>query len=223
MSAARTTAPARAGAPARRLAPAGRSVRGLPPDLRVADQRRRLLAAFAAEVPRRGYDELSVEHVVRRAGVSRRTVYELFDGKADLFAAAHAEAFLSMRRLLRRAVRAAGAGASSWPDLVRAVLAALLDGATAAPDRALLLAAPSLVAGPHVGACHSRLRQAFGPCLRAAAPTGAPLSLPEAALGGLTEPIAGRILAGESDSLPALAPSLSTFLLACFPGPGASP
>jgi len=51
-------------------------------------QRDRLLMAAADAVAERGYVATSVEDILRRAGVSRTTFYQLFDSKSDCFLAA---------------------------------------------------------------------------------------------------------------------------------------
>lgn len=48
-------------------------------------QRRRLLEAMAEVVAEQGYGDTSVADVLTRAGVSRKTFYELFDHKQDCF------------------------------------------------------------------------------------------------------------------------------------------
>ena len=53
-----------------------------------ASQRSRLLEAMTAEVADRGYAATSVQHVLRAAGVSRSTFYELFLDKSACFLAA---------------------------------------------------------------------------------------------------------------------------------------
>jgi AcrR family transcriptional regulator/DNA-binding MarR family transcriptional regulator len=55
-------------------------------------QRARILVAMAEVACERGAGDVSVGHVVERAGVSRRTFYELFDGREDCFLAAFDEA-----------------------------------------------------------------------------------------------------------------------------------
>ena len=179
-------------------------------------QRRRILVAATASFAR-GYERTAVEDIVKRAGVSRRTVYDLFDGKDAIFRAAHSGALASLRRRLRNA--------GSRPVRLDAALDALLTWAVAEPDPALLVVAPALVAGPNVGLARERLFAVLGPSLGLPAPrstTGRP-SLPEALLGGLAEVIAGRLLGGDSTTLPSLAPALSHFILAYRPALEARP
>ncbi|MCD0447877.1 TetR/AcrR family transcriptional regulator [Actinocorallia sp. API 0066] len=55
-------------------------------------QRARLCRALAEAMAERGYAATSVEHVLKRAGVSRLSFYQLFDSKADCFVAAFEQA-----------------------------------------------------------------------------------------------------------------------------------
>lgn len=65
-----------------------RGQHGLPPELVSADQRARLHAAIVRAVAEAGYLQVTVEQVITRAGVSRRTFYDLYDNKQDCLIAA---------------------------------------------------------------------------------------------------------------------------------------
>ena len=69
------------------LAPLPRGRHKLSPEDVSASQRARLLVAMAACVGEEGYAATTVPRVVARARVSRNAFYELFDDKADCFAA----------------------------------------------------------------------------------------------------------------------------------------
>lgn len=186
----------------------------------VADyQRRRILLAATAAFAR-GYDRTAVEDIVESAGVSRRTIYELFDGKEAIFRAAHTRALASLRRRLR----GVGSAGDSEPARTNVALSALLAWATAEPTQALLIFAPTLVAGPHAPAARQGLFATLGPPLGVGASGGgAPPLIREALLGGLAELIAARLLSGAASTLPSLAPSLARFLLAYRPALAARP
>ncbi len=196
-----------------------RSLRDRPPGQVALYQRRRILIA-ATEAFAQGYDRTAVEDVVEGAGVSRRTVYDLFDGKEAIFHAAHTRALASLRRRLP----GVGSAGDSEPARTNVALSALLAWATAEPTQALLVFAPALVAGPHVAAARERLFSVLGPSLGVGAPDrGAPPLIREALLGGFAELIAARLLAGDASTLPSLAPSLARFLSAYRPALAASP
>jgi AcrR family transcriptional regulator len=104
----------------------------------------RMLAAAAQVVDDYGYGGMSVARVTTRAGVSRRTFYDLFDDREDCFLALFDEA---VGRASDIAVHAA-AGESSWREQVRAALAALLVFAGDDPVTGSLLIVDALGAGP---------------------------------------------------------------------------
>jgi TetR/AcrR family transcriptional regulator len=54
----------------------------------LASQRGRMLQAIAEAVAEKGYARVTVADVISRAGVSRETFYEQFEGKEDAFLAA---------------------------------------------------------------------------------------------------------------------------------------
>lgn len=197
-----------------------RPLRGRQPGPVAFRQRRRILIA-ATETFAQGYDRAAVEDVVERAGVSRRTVYDLFDGKEAIFRAAHTRALASLRRRLRDA-GSVGDSKAACPDITL-TLVALLAWATAEPAQALLVFVPALVAGPHAAATRERLFATLGPPLGVGASgRGAPHLICEALLGGLAELIAARLLSGDVSTLPSLAPSLTGFILAYRPALAAS-
>lgn len=62
---------------------------GLPREEVERSQRERLLLAAAEAVGAKGYAATSVEDILKRAGVSRATFYQLYDDKLDCFLAAY--------------------------------------------------------------------------------------------------------------------------------------
>ena len=71
----------------RRGLPRGKAA--LPPEVVEATQRRRLLRAVAEVAGTKGITELTVADITARAGVSRRSFYELFKDKDDCYLAAY--------------------------------------------------------------------------------------------------------------------------------------
>lgn len=112
----------------------------------VADiQRARLVAAAVHAATERGAAEFTVASVVERAGVSRRTFYELFSDSEDCLLAAIQDAY---GRARARALSAIDAALGSWREQVRAVVVALLRFFEERPDIARLLLVEWLAAGP---------------------------------------------------------------------------
>jgi AcrR family transcriptional regulator len=90
---------------------------------RVAEiQRQRILGAMAQVAAERGAGNVTVAHVVARAGISRRTFYELFEDREACLLAALDEAIGEAAAVVVPAYE----GQRDWCGSVRAGLAALL-------------------------------------------------------------------------------------------------
>jgi AcrR family transcriptional regulator len=82
------------------------------PDRRIVRTRELVLDAFRALMVERGYEKMTVQHVLNRSGVGRATLYAHFKGKEDLLEA-------SIGRLqegLRRAWAAEASGSRYLPQ-----------------------------------------------------------------------------------------------------------
>jgi AcrR family transcriptional regulator len=81
----------------------------------------RLLEGMAHAVADKGYADTTIADIVREAGVSRRTFYEHFAGKAECLVALYEAASHNALKVLRDAIdpattgRAGGAGAVGVP------------------------------------------------------------------------------------------------------------
>lgn len=183
---------------------------GLSPEAVVADQRRRILVALTEVVLRDGYQATGAKGVCALAGVSRRTFYELFEGKDTAFCAAFSEALAPLAALVRMS------GHGKWPPGL-----ATLRWIAVHPSASALLVAEPLTAGPHLSYCHDRLFATFGPCLgrgRRHSPVGLPPNMEEMLLAGFIGIVAGRLREDQAASLPPLAPQLTELLLAPYVG-----
>jgi AcrR family transcriptional regulator len=109
-------------------------------------QRRRLLLAFVEVLAEQGLEHASVGRVCKRAGVSRRTFYEIFDDRDECLLAA----FDAAVERLTQPVVAAYEGRLPWRERVRAALTILLEGLDAEPDVARMCVVETLKAGPAV-------------------------------------------------------------------------
>jgi AcrR family transcriptional regulator len=133
--------PSRNGVPGARSRP-GRD--GLPRE-HVSDiQRLRILGAMAEVASERGAGAVTVAHVVARAGVSRRTFYDLFEDREECFLVAFDEAV----ERVAGSVVGAWESAGSWRARVRAGLMALLVFFDEDPALARLCVVEALAAGP---------------------------------------------------------------------------
>jgi AcrR family transcriptional regulator len=72
---------------------------------RRAEQRERLLVAASAVFARDGYARASVDAIVERAHMSRRTFYEHFEGISDVFLHVYEQAAGMLLRVVEEAIR----------------------------------------------------------------------------------------------------------------------
>ena len=107
-------------------------------------QRTRLIAALVEVAAERGVADLTVANVVARVGVSRRTFYELFEGREDCFLAAFD---LAVERAAQRVLPAYDTP-GAWRERIRAGLGALLEFLEDEPGLAGLCVVDALGAGP---------------------------------------------------------------------------
>jgi AcrR family transcriptional regulator len=180
--------------------------------------RRRLATAWAESLPVRGYHRTTVQHLVELSGISRSVFYRHFAGKEDAFVAIHADA---LARLTTR-IGVAATAEPDWPRQVAAGLAAALRAVADAPGEAQLLLGDPMAAGPRMGYCQELLVARFSPCLatgrqlgRAPAP---PPSMEAALIGALIGVAGSRLRSGSADTLAALTPPLTEFVLAPYLG-----
>jgi AcrR family transcriptional regulator len=107
-------------------------------------QRARIVAAMVEIASERGLADATVARVVARAGVSRRTFYELFEDREDCFLAAFDA---GVEQASRYVLDAYDPGAK-WAPRIRAALVALLSFLDAERGLGELLVVESLGAGP---------------------------------------------------------------------------
>ena len=127
-----------------RAAPPG--VDGLPREHVSEIQRMRILGAMGEVASERGAGSVTVAHVVSRAGVSRRTFYDLFADREECFLAAFEDAIAAVSTRVLEAYGQDGV----WRERIRAGLWAALEWLDEEPALARLCVVESLAAGPVV-------------------------------------------------------------------------
>jgi len=191
--------------------------RRLSPEEVAEDQRRRVYSALTSIVAAAGYERLTIKQLIGQAGISRRTFYELFEGKAEAFLGAHAGAL----DRLDHAVGSACSGEDDWPRRVRAGVGAVLEFAADDPTSMRLSAGEPFIAGPHLPHCQETLLVRFGTLLRAGSryADGEPPEILEAGLiGGVASVVLTRLRGGSAAPAEELAPQLTEILLTPYLG-----
>lgn len=181
-----------------------------------ASQRQRIVHAMTAAVGEHGYHGTRVSDVVWRAGVSRKTFYEIFGGKDDCFAATY-EHWLD--GLLDTALDAFDTQ-EEWVDRLRAALIALLGALAREPDVARLCFAEAMAAGEQAARRRDAWIEAFATIFDfPGAPKGAlGEALRTGRVGELSELLRREIAAGRARRLAELAPELMYTMVLPFLG-----
>jgi AcrR family transcriptional regulator len=116
-------------------------------------QRERLLTAAVAAIEQEGYARLTVAQIVRRARVSRKTFYDLFNNRDDCFCAAFDQAVSQARIPMQAAYEREG----DWRTGMRSGLCELLALMEEHPGLARLCVVEPFAAGEHALRCRIRV------------------------------------------------------------------
>lgn len=202
-----------------------RHVHRLPREEVSRSQRARILRAVAEVVAAKGYPATTVADIIRVAGVSRSTFYELYDGKEDAFLAAYAGLDIVLRNLASAAER------SPTPaEMVRSAVRAHLASLAAEPAFTRMFFVEATSAGPRVLARRRAATQRFLDVLEAmvdaARALDAAVPVPDRTLllafvGAYRELITDHLLDAGATTLPTLEPHLVRLAdrLLLAPGP----
>ena len=191
----------------------------LPREFIARHQRARIVNALALETAEKGYRQVTVADVVRRAAIARNTFYENFRSKEDCFLATQE---FAMSSALERVVAAAGE-LEEWPWRVRAGLAAFLGFVAEEPALARTCMVESLAAGPAAVRRYEESQQAFVSLFRPGrdvSPHGGdlPETLEEAIIGGVFWIVYQRLAVAEATAVPELLPEVVEFALTPYLG-----
>jgi AcrR family transcriptional regulator len=210
--------PSRNGAGPARSRPAGNEI----DRSRVGQmQRARLVAAAGQLACEWGAGNVTVSQIVERAGVSRRTFYEVVADSEDCVLAALHDALQRAQARVLPAWHADG----SWRERLRGALIELLELFDEDPVLAQLLVVQSLGMGHRVLDRRSRVIEALVDALQegqAQAATGPERLSAEGAVGGVLAVLHARIGRPGQESLTALAGRLMGMLVLPYEGPAAA-
>jgi AcrR family transcriptional regulator len=117
---------------------------GIPRPVVQKIQRDRLMRAMAKTVAEYGYQETTVRRLLGRAGLSRRTYYELFEDKEDCYLAAYDEVVDHLMDVVADAF----AEGESPEERIERGLRAFLEFCRDEPDIARMCIVEVLAAGP---------------------------------------------------------------------------
>ncbi|MBS1894788.1 MAG: TetR family transcriptional regulator [Actinobacteria bacterium] len=187
---------------------------GLPPEVVLADQRRRLQGALLRIVLDGGWRRVRVREVVRSAGVSTASFYQHFANADDCFASVLDSA---VARLLD-GVAADSAAASGWREAIRGTVEELLGRFGSDQTAAQVALIDSFSAGSttrrRVGITATRLEEILGECFFSSADRmSIPRHLVAGMTGGMLRILRTTVAAGRAAELPRLSGPLADWLL----------
>jgi AcrR family transcriptional regulator len=189
----------------------------LPKEFVAEHKRRRMMAAIADLTAEKGYGETKIADVVRHAGVARKTLYDNFDGKEDLFLAATAATLSEARQ------RVEGACAETdgvWQKRIEAGLGAFLGFIAEKPAAARMCMVEALSATPASAARYDAALHGFVELLQRSTPdeSALPETIEETLVGGVAWIVNQQIRHGAAADAEELLPELSEFVLSPYHG-----
>lgn len=190
----------------------------LPREFVAGHKRRRMMDAMAELTAEQGYEATKIADIVRRAAVARKTLYDNFDGKEDLFLSAVDTNLNEMRVVVEEACERT----EGREEQITAGLEALLDYVGEHPEAAKMTMVEAISATPSSARLYDAGMHAFVELLRRNVPEDAdlPETIQESLVGGAAWIIQQQIRRGEADTVADLLSELSQFVLAPYRGAG---
>ena len=175
--------------------------------------------AIAELTAEQGYEATKIADIVRRAAVARKTLYDNFDGKEDLFLSAVNSTITEMRVVVEEACEQSQIAPEEG---IVAGLEALLDFVAEYPAAARMCMVEAISATPSSARLYDASMHDFVELLRKGAPGGAdlPETIEESLVGGVAWILQLQIRRGEAERAPGLLPELSQFVLSPYLGVG---
>jgi AcrR family transcriptional regulator len=184
----------------------------LPPEFIAAHKRRRMIDAMCELCSEQGYEATKIADVVSRAHVARKTLYDNFSGKEELFLAAFDATLTDAAAEIAEACEAVADDA--WEVRTEAGLRSLLEFIATRPHAAALCLVEAPAASPAAAARYEAAIEGFIAQLRAAAPqiTARPATLEEALVGGVVWIVQRQVRRGGAAAAPELLHELNEFV-----------
>jgi AcrR family transcriptional regulator len=181
-------------------------------------KRRRIMDAIAELTAEQGYDATKIGDIVRQAGVARKTLYDNFEGKEEVFLAAFDAAVDEAMQRIEADCAAVDGG---WEERVQAGLASFLGYVAENPALARMCMIEALSATPAATQRYEDAMQRFVELTRRTFPTDdtLPETIEETLVGGVAWIVYQQIRRDEAKQAEDLLPELSEFMLAPFQGP----
>jgi len=192
---------------------------GLSREQVASQQRNRILAATVDVVAELGYPQTRVVDIIKLAGVSRKTFYELFEDKEDCFLAAFDVAAGALLYVTNLGYESAPN--APWVDRIRLGLANFLQIIADRPTAAKFCIVDVLAAGPKALARRDSVMRQFTEYIelgRGETDVQLPPMTSLALVGGVYELLYSEILHGATAHLPARLPDVLYWVVHPFLG-----
>lgn len=186
----------------------------LPREFVAGHKRRRMMDAIAELSAEQGYEATKIADIVRRAAVARKTLYDNFDGKEDLFLSALDTTLGEMQVVVEE-----GCERTSEPEeKISAGLEALLEFIAAHPAASRMCLVEAISATPSSARLYDAALREFVELLKRSAPKDAdlPATIEESLVGGVAWILQQQIRRGEAETVPEFHVELSQFVLAPY-------
>jgi AcrR family transcriptional regulator len=190
----------------------------LPREFVASHKRRRMMDAIAELTAEQGYEATKIADIVRRAAVARKTLYDNFDGKEDLFLSAVDATMGEMRVAVEE-----GCERSESPEgQVIGGLEGLLEYISQHPAATRMCMVESISATRSSARLYDAGMRDFVDRLRNSALDGSdlPETIEESLVGGVAWILQQQIRRGEAERVGDLLPELSQFVLSPYLGVG---
>jgi AcrR family transcriptional regulator len=173
--------------------------------------------AIAELTAEHGYGATKIGDIVRRAGVARKTLYDNFEGKEQVFLAAFDAA---VEEAMARVEEACAGAEGDWEEGVQAGLAAFLRYVAERPALARMCMIEALSATPAATERYELAMQRFVDLTGENAPhyKELPETIEETLIGGVAWIVYQQIRRKEAEKAEDLLPELCEFMLAPFHG-----
>jgi AcrR family transcriptional regulator len=193
----------------------------LPREFVAAHKRRRIMDAIAELTAENGYEATKIADIVRRAGVARKTLYDNFEGKEEVFLAAFDSAIDEATARIEAACAKVEGG---WEERIEAGLAAFLGYIAEEPALARMCMIEALSATPAATERYEDAMQRFVELTKRNVPHDdrLPETIEETLIGGVAWIVYQQIRRHETEKAMDLLPELSEFVLAPYLGIGAA-
>ncbi len=189
----------------------------LPREFVAGHKRKRIMKAIAELTAENGYDATKIADIVRRAGVARKTLYENFEGKEEVFLDTFDAAVDEAIRRIEASCAEVGGG---WEERVEAGLASFLGYVAEEPALARMCLIEALSATPAATQRYEDAVQRFVELARRNLPQDErlPETIEETLIGGVAWIVYQQIRRNETERVEDLLPELSEFMLAPYLG-----